>query len=97
MHAERISIYEHALALDPQSVEAQSLLAAALMDRVFDGATDSSAADLVHAEKLVAQALATSPRYAPAHFANGARTADATRPFPNTRRCSQLIATRQLC
>jgi len=71
MHAERISIYEHALALDPQSVEAQSLLAAALMDRVFDGATDSSAADLVHAEKLVAQALATSPRYAPAHFANG--------------------------
>jgi tetratricopeptide (TPR) repeat protein len=71
MHAERISMYEHALALDPHSVEAQSLLAAALMDRVFDGATDTSTADRARAEKLVGQALAGSPRYATAHFANG--------------------------
>ena len=71
MHAERISMYEHALALDPHSVEAQSLLAAALMDRVFDGATDTSTADRARAEKLVGQALAASPRYVTAHFAKG--------------------------
>jgi TolB-like protein len=45
-HAERISMFEHALALDPRSVEAQSLLAGALAGRVLDGVADSEAADI---------------------------------------------------
>jgi adenylate cyclase len=65
--AEQISLFEHALALDPQSVEGQSRLAMALAGRVLNGVTDSAAADLAHAEGLVGQALAASPRYAFAH------------------------------
>ena len=76
-YAERISLFEHALALDPQSVEAQSLLAGALAGRVLDGMTDSAAADLARAEGLVGQALAASPRNALAHFAKGAGAARA--------------------
>jgi TolB-like protein/DNA-binding winged helix-turn-helix (wHTH) protein len=69
--AERISMFERALALDPQSAEAQSLLANALADRVLDGVTDSAAADMARAEGLVAQALAVSPRSPQAHLAKG--------------------------
>jgi TolB-like protein len=65
--AEQISLFEHALALDPQSVEGQSRLAIALTGRVLNGATDAPAADLAHAEGLVGQALAASPRYSYAH------------------------------
>jgi adenylate cyclase len=65
------ALFEHALALDPQSVEAQSRLAVVLVDRVLIGMADSAAADLACAEGLVDQALAASPRYALAHFANG--------------------------
>ena len=70
-YAERVSMYEHALALDPQSAEAQSLLANVLAGRVLDGVTDSAAADIARAENLVAEALAASPRYALAHIAKG--------------------------
>lgn len=66
--AEAISLYERALSLDPESIEAQSQLASSLMSRVLDGMTDSAAADLTRVEKLVDQALAASPRYALAHF-----------------------------
>jgi adenylate cyclase len=59
------------LALDPQSVEAQSRLAAALVNRMLELTTDSAAADLARAEGLVDQALAASPRYAFAHFVKG--------------------------
>ena len=69
--AERISMFEHALALDPQSIEAQSLLAWALAGRVLDNVTDSGATDIVRAEELVAQALAVSPRNPTAHTAKG--------------------------
>jgi adenylate cyclase len=65
--AEQISLFERALALDPQSVEGQSRLASALMGRVLNGVTDAPAADLARAEGLVGQALAASPRYAFAH------------------------------
>jgi adenylate cyclase len=41
-YAEAIRNYERALALDPQSVEAQSLLASALVSRVLNFATSSS-------------------------------------------------------
>jgi len=68
---ERISLFEHALALDPQSVEAQSRLASSLVGRVFDLMTGSAAADLARADRLVRQALAASPRYALAHHVKG--------------------------
>ena len=71
VYAEVISLYERALALDPQSAEAQRRLAASLVGRVLHGMTDSAAADLARAEALVAQALAASPRSADAHFVKG--------------------------
>jgi adenylate cyclase len=70
-YAEMISLFECALALDPQSVEVQSHLASALANRALIGVTDSAAADIARAEGLVDQALAASPRYAPAHLAKG--------------------------
>jgi hypothetical protein len=45
-YAEEIRLFERALALDPRSVEAQSQLARALMDRVLDAMTDSAATDI---------------------------------------------------
>ncbi|HEX3524925.1 MAG TPA: adenylate/guanylate cyclase domain-containing protein [Stellaceae bacterium] len=71
VYAEAIRLFEHALALDPQSVEAQSRLANVLASRVLNGMTDSAAADLAGAEGLVNQAMATSPRSAYAHLVKG--------------------------
>jgi TolB-like protein/class 3 adenylate cyclase/Flp pilus assembly protein TadD len=68
---EAINLFERALALDPQSVEAQSRLAAILAGRVLYGSVDSAAADLARAEGLVDRALAASPRSALAHFVKG--------------------------
>jgi len=68
---EAINSFEHALALDPQSVEAQSRLAFILATRVLSGMADSAAADLARAEGLVDQALAALPRYEFAHFVKG--------------------------
>ena len=70
-YAEMISMFEHALALDPQSVQAQSLLANVLAGRVMDGFSDAAAADIARAEELVAKALAASPRSPVAHYAKG--------------------------
>jgi adenylate cyclase len=69
--AESISLFERALALDPQSVEAQSFLASALTARVLDNMTDTAAADIRRAERLAEQALAASPRNSLAHYAKG--------------------------
>jgi tetratricopeptide (TPR) repeat protein len=69
--AERISMYEHALALDPRSVEAQSLLARELTGRVLDQMADSATADVERAEGLIGQALVASPRFYLAHYARG--------------------------
>ena len=44
-YAEAIGLFERALALDPQSVAAQSYLATALTARVLDNMTNSAAAD----------------------------------------------------
>jgi TolB-like protein/DNA-binding winged helix-turn-helix (wHTH) protein len=94
-NAEGISLLERALALDPRSVEAQSMMAGALAGRVLNGLTDSAAADLERAEGLSEQALAASARsqrtWPKARCC--ARSADTRRPFPNTRRCSPSIAT----
>ncbi|MGA7259723.1 MAG: tetratricopeptide repeat protein [Stellaceae bacterium] len=70
-YAEAISLFEHALTLDPGSVEAQSWLATELASRALDGLTDSSAADIARAEGLTSQALTASPRSPLAHFAKG--------------------------
>jgi adenylate cyclase len=69
--AEAIGLFERALALDPQSVEAQSRLATSLAARVLDNMTDMAAADILRAERLAGQALAASPRNPLAHFAKG--------------------------
>ena len=70
-YAARIGLYEQALALDPGSVEAQSLLAAMLTCRGHDEIADSAAADIARAEALVDQALAIAPRNPLARMARG--------------------------
>ena len=69
VYAEAISLFERALALDPRSVEARSLVADALASRVKAGMTDSATTDIARAEALVGQALAASSRSATVHFA----------------------------
>jgi tetratricopeptide (TPR) repeat protein len=69
--AESISLYERALALDPQSVAAQSYLASELAARVMGAMTDAPAADIARAEDLAGHALAASPRSPLAHSAKG--------------------------
>jgi adenylate cyclase len=70
-NAEGIALLEQALALGPNSAEAQSMMASALAGRVLNGLTASAAADLERAKRLSEQALAASPRSPVAHFANG--------------------------
>jgi tetratricopeptide (TPR) repeat protein len=71
VYAEAISLFEHALALDPDSVEAQTCLAGSLVSRVMNGMSDPAEDDLVRGEGLIGEALAASPRYASAHFVKG--------------------------
>jgi adenylate cyclase len=70
-YGEAINSFEHALALDPQSVEAKGWLANALVGRVLDLHPSSSWSDLKRAETLANQALAGSPGSTPAHLAKG--------------------------
>jgi adenylate cyclase len=69
--AEAIGLFERALALNQQSVAAQSWLAIALMSRVLDHMADMAAADIVRAEDLAERALAAAPRHPLAHYAKG--------------------------
>ena len=64
-------MFERALVLDPRSVEAQSLLATALMARLLDNLSDSAATEIRRAEELVGQALTAAPRNPLARYANG--------------------------
>jgi hypothetical protein len=66
---EEIALFEHALAIDPHSVEAQSLLVIVLTGRALDGVSTAATADIARAEGLVGQALATSPNSPLAHLA----------------------------
>jgi TolB-like protein len=66
-----IKSFEHALSLDPQSVEAEGWLASALVGRVLDLHPSSSWGDLKRADVLANQALAASPGSTPAHLAKG--------------------------
>jgi adenylate cyclase len=70
-YAEAITLFEHALALDPRSVDAQSGLVIDLASRVVDNMTDTAAADLARAEGLARQALAAAHNSSLAHFAKG--------------------------
>jgi tetratricopeptide (TPR) repeat protein len=70
-YAEASRLLEHALSLDPHSVEAKISLAGLLASRVLIGLSDSRAADLARAEELIGQALAASPRYGFAHHVKG--------------------------
>jgi TolB-like protein/Tfp pilus assembly protein PilF len=70
-HREAINLFEQALALDPQSVDAQSRLAGILVTSALAGTADSAVADLARAEGLLDQALAASPRFAFAHIEKG--------------------------
>ena len=70
--AEAINLFEHALALDPQSVEAQTHLAGSLVGlRVFYGTSDMVAAELARAGALIDRALTLAPHYAFAHHVKG--------------------------
>jgi len=66
---EAIDLFERALALDPQFVEAQSRLAITLAGRVLDFESSSEDANIQRAEDLAANAVAASPSNALAHFA----------------------------
>ncbi len=70
-YAEAISLFEHALALDPRSVAAHSWLAFTLANRVINQMSATTASDIARAEGLVGRALAGSPRSATVHFAKG--------------------------
>jgi class 3 adenylate cyclase len=70
-YVEAISLLDRALVLDRCSVDAQALCASALASRVLDEMSGSATADIVRAERLVAQALAASPHGALPHFASG--------------------------
>jgi adenylate cyclase len=71
VYAEAISLFERALALDPESVESLSLLANSLVGRVLDGMSGSAAADLERADELIGQTLAAFPRSAYVHLVKG--------------------------
>jgi TolB-like protein/DNA-binding winged helix-turn-helix (wHTH) protein len=64
-----IDLFEQALVLDPQSVEAKTLLALTLAGRVLAGMTHTRAADIARTEDLIGQALAASPGNTDAHMA----------------------------
>jgi TolB-like protein/class 3 adenylate cyclase len=70
-HAEQIAMFERALALDPRSAEAQSLLATALINRLLNFPMDTTDGDIKRAEELAAKAVAASPHSALAHYAKG--------------------------
>jgi TolB-like protein/DNA-binding SARP family transcriptional activator/Flp pilus assembly protein TadD len=67
--AEAIVLFEHALAIDPQSAAAQSWLAIALTARALDFMADTAAADIARAEELADKALTAMPRSGIPHFA----------------------------
>jgi len=70
-YTEAVHLFERALALDPGSVEAQTSLAGALIDRVNSGMTTARTADIARAKELIGQALARSPDNTGVHLVKG--------------------------
>jgi TolB-like protein/class 3 adenylate cyclase len=79
-----VDLFERALALDPNSVEAQSQLANALIIGSQSKDPAAAAADVQRAKELLAQALAASPNDSFTHKAKG-------RLLRSTRRCGEAI------
>jgi adenylate cyclase len=69
--AEAVAWFERACFADPRSVDAQALLAHALIGRVLEQFSASAEADIGRAERLAEEALSASPRHALSHFAKG--------------------------
>jgi TolB-like protein/DNA-binding winged helix-turn-helix (wHTH) protein len=90
--AKAISLFEHALALDPKSAEAQTNLAGALVGRVLAGFSASAAADLARAQGLVDRALPASPRSEYAHFVKGEMLRAQNRPEDAVREYEMALA-----
>ena len=59
------------MALDPTSIDAQVWLATILTGRVLNVMTDTAAADVERASKLVVQILTAAPRSPIGHYAKG--------------------------
>jgi tetratricopeptide (TPR) repeat protein len=70
--AAAIYLFERALTLDPQSIEAQTRLAGVLVERVLEGLSSSRAADVERADGLVEKALVALPRSPYVRFVKGA-------------------------
>jgi len=70
-YAEAIGLAERALALDPQSADAQSWLATSLLGRLMNGMSNTASADMGRANGLVDRALAASPRSGHPHHVKG--------------------------
>ena len=70
-NTEAVGFFEHALVLDPDSVEAKSWLAVGLAERVFSRWSTSATDDVERAERLADEALAASPRGLLPHLAKG--------------------------
>jgi len=87
-YSRTIGFFEQALALDPHSTEAQCLLANMLVNRVLRRQTETAAVDVMRADELVDQVLATSP-VTPSgtmlEVKSFVSRADAWRPSPNSR------------
>jgi TolB-like protein/class 3 adenylate cyclase/Tfp pilus assembly protein PilF len=66
-----IRLFQRALALDPQSVEAQSHLANVLVGRQLNFGSSSPVEDIEQAEALSLRAVAAAPRNPLAHVARG--------------------------
>jgi TolB-like protein len=79
-----VDLFERALALDSSSVETQSRLANALLNRSTQKGPAAAAVDLKRAEELIARALATSPGDLFTHFVKG-------KLLRFTRRCEEAI------
>jgi len=94
--AERIAMYERALTLDPDSVEAQSWLATALAGRILANATNTADTDVLRAEGLAGRALAAAPRSPLPHYARGQVLRAQGRYAEATKRFSPWIATGSL-
>ena len=68
---EAVRLFETAVTLDPQAIDAAAWLAVALTVRVTDELSASPDIDLQRAEQLAGQALADSPNNMMAHYAKG--------------------------
>jgi TolB-like protein len=66
-----VTLSERALALDPQNVRAQTVLAGALLDIVSDQWSDDPAGDIARAEKAIDAALALQPENSAVHYVRG--------------------------